>query len=176
MRRFLEWFGFRGRSISMGDKPTPFCVRCPGCGGTGERAIANAVVVLVREGRTRDPLVLAVTRRGSHTDYGIPGGKLENGESPAEGAARELYEETGLQVRPRDLIYVMDRIARTSGNWTRVFTVPLPLVRGAPNAQEHGVMVSWIPISIMVSEACASFRSFNRVVFAEMGLGSGGER
>lgn len=32
-----------------------------------------------------------------------PGGGLEHAESPAEGAARELYEETGLRVDPADL-------------------------------------------------------------------------
>ena len=32
-----------------------------------------------------------------------PGGGLRDGETPAEGAARELLEETGLRVRPADL-------------------------------------------------------------------------
>jgi 8-oxo-dGTP pyrophosphatase MutT (NUDIX family) len=32
-----------------------------------------------------------------------PGGGLNDGETPAEGAARELYEETGLQIAPADL-------------------------------------------------------------------------
>jgi 8-oxo-dGTP pyrophosphatase MutT (NUDIX family) len=32
-----------------------------------------------------------------------PGGGLHDGETPAEGAARELFEETGLKVTPGDL-------------------------------------------------------------------------
>ena len=32
-----------------------------------------------------------------------PGGGLETGESPAEGAARELFEEVGLRVEPGEL-------------------------------------------------------------------------
>jgi ADP-ribose pyrophosphatase YjhB (NUDIX family) len=32
-----------------------------------------------------------------------PGGGLNDGEGPAEGAARELFEETGLRVEPADL-------------------------------------------------------------------------
>jgi 8-oxo-dGTP pyrophosphatase MutT (NUDIX family) len=32
-----------------------------------------------------------------------PGGGLDTGETPAEGAARELFEETGLRVDPADL-------------------------------------------------------------------------
>lgn len=35
--------------------------------------------------------------------WGIPGGFLELGETLAEGAARELYEETGIAVRPDQL-------------------------------------------------------------------------
>lgn len=34
-----------------------------------------------------------------------PGGKLDFPESFTEGAAREVWEETGLRVRPEDLIY-----------------------------------------------------------------------
>jgi 8-oxo-dGTP pyrophosphatase MutT (NUDIX family) len=41
-----------------------------------------------------------------------PGGGLDPGETPAEGAARELAEETGLRVRPDDLgPSVHDRVA-----------------------------------------------------------------
>jgi 8-oxo-dGTP pyrophosphatase MutT (NUDIX family) len=32
-----------------------------------------------------------------------PGGGLRDGETPAEGAARELFEETGLRISPSDL-------------------------------------------------------------------------
>ncbi|MEV6848385.1 NUDIX domain-containing protein [Actinoplanes sp. NPDC051411] len=32
-----------------------------------------------------------------------PGGGLHDGETPAQGAARELFEETGLRVEPADL-------------------------------------------------------------------------
>jgi 8-oxo-dGTP diphosphatase len=35
--------------------------------------------------------------------WNVPSGRVEDGETPAEGAARELAEETGLVVEPRDL-------------------------------------------------------------------------
>jgi 8-oxo-dGTP pyrophosphatase MutT (NUDIX family) len=41
--------------------------------------------------------------RPDHQYWLTPGGGLESGESPAEAAARELYEETGLRVRPGEL-------------------------------------------------------------------------
>lgn len=54
----------------------------------------------------RDGGVLAVSRRNLPGALGLPGGKLEPGETPAEGAARELAEETGLRVDPARLVLV----------------------------------------------------------------------
>jgi len=54
----------------------------------------------------RDGGVLAVSRRGLPGALGIPGGKLEPGESAAEGAAREVQEETGLLVDPSRLTLI----------------------------------------------------------------------
>lgn len=52
-------------------------------------------------------------RRGSEPlrgQWSIPGGTLEIGESLQAGVARELLEETGLEVRVLDMIEVFDRI------------------------------------------------------------------
>ncbi|WP_052423107.1 NUDIX domain-containing protein [Nonomuraea candida] len=57
-------------------------------------------------GRT---LMTCVDREGRGWD--IPGGHLEPGEGPAEAAARELYEETGLRLPPSALsIFAWQRI------------------------------------------------------------------
>lgn len=52
-------------------------------------------------------------RRGSEPlrgHWSIPGGTLEIGETLQQGVARELKEETGLDVRVLDVIEVFDRI------------------------------------------------------------------
>jgi 8-oxo-dGTP diphosphatase len=57
-------------------------------------------------------------RRGSEPllgEWSIPGGTLELGESLGKGVARELLEETGLEVRVLDLIEVFDRIFLDDG-------------------------------------------------------------
>lgn len=38
--------------------------------------------------------------------WGVPGGKLEKGESPQEAAIRELFEETGISINPAQTHYV----------------------------------------------------------------------
>ncbi len=67
--------------------------------GIGGVVIEAGRVLLIR--RSNEPL------RGQ---WSIPGGYLELGESLQEGVARELLEETGLEVRVLDLIEVFDRI------------------------------------------------------------------
>lgn len=45
----------------------------------------------------------------------IPGGHLEDGESPAEACARELFEETGIAIQPADLHLVDIMTYHTGG-------------------------------------------------------------
>ena len=58
-------------------------------------------VLLVRRGR--EPL------RGR---WSLPGGLVELGETTAEGAIREVLEETGMRVRPVEMVTTIDRILR----------------------------------------------------------------
>lgn len=63
--------------------------------------------VIIDEGRA------LLIRRGSEPllgEWSIPGGTLELGETLEAGVARELLEETGLEVRVLELIEVFDRI------------------------------------------------------------------
>lgn len=67
--------------------------------GVGGVVIENGRALLIRRGS--EPL------RG---EWSIPGGTLELGESLQEGVARELLEETGLEVRVLELIELFDRV------------------------------------------------------------------
>ena len=58
--------------------------------------------------------VLLIRRGGEPLkgEWSIPGGLVELGEELAEGARRELKEETGLDVEPLEILTVFDRIFR----------------------------------------------------------------
>jgi 8-oxo-dGTP diphosphatase len=78
-----------------------------------ERPVVGIGGVIIDRGRT------LLIRRGSEPllgQWSIPGGTLELGESLKEGVARELLEETGMEVRVLDLIEVFDRIYREDGS------------------------------------------------------------
>jgi 8-oxo-dGTP pyrophosphatase MutT (NUDIX family) len=60
------------------------------------------VVLLNSEG-----LVLGVSRKTDHNDFGLIGGSLESYDlTPEDGAIRETKEETGLDISNLKLIYV----------------------------------------------------------------------
>jgi 8-oxo-dGTP diphosphatase len=77
-----------------------------------ERPIVGVGGVVIEEGQA------LLIRRGSEPllgEWSIPGGTLELGETLEAGVARELLEETGLEVRVLGLIEVFDRIFSPTG-------------------------------------------------------------
>jgi ADP-ribose pyrophosphatase YjhB (NUDIX family) len=77
-----------------------------------DRPVVGVGGVIIDQGRT------VLVRRGSEPllgEWSIPGGALEIGETLEEGVARELLEETGIEVRVLELIEVFDRIYLGNG-------------------------------------------------------------
>lgn len=72
--------------------------------GVGGVVVVDGRVLLIR--RAKAPLL------GRWT---IPGGTVELGETLEQALAREMEEETGLEVEPIEMLTVFDRIEREGG-------------------------------------------------------------
>ncbi len=57
-------------------------------------------------------LLQRVQRELSSETWGIPGGKLEKGETPLEGLSREIWEELRLNPDPNDLQFIRSLYVR----------------------------------------------------------------
>ena len=53
--------------------------------------------------------------RGHAGQWALPGGRLDDGETPEEAALRELQEEVDLQLRPEDVLGRLDTFITRSG-------------------------------------------------------------
>lgn len=63
--------------------------------------------IVIEDGRL---LLLNQDTPGTGRSWNLPGGKLEDGETLAGALAREMKEETGLDVEPGRLLYVCDHL------------------------------------------------------------------
>jgi ADP-ribose pyrophosphatase YjhB (NUDIX family) len=97
-----EYCPYCGTELDAADPPTVY--RCDEC---DDWVFHNSVLgggVVVVDG---DSLLLIEDFRETGT-WKVPEGRPEIPESPREGVARELEEETGLTVDPDDLVYLYD--------------------------------------------------------------------
>jgi ADP-ribose pyrophosphatase YjhB (NUDIX family) len=86
---------------------------CPGCGRVHfvDPKVA-AGVVIEREGKL---LLICRDNDPEKGKWSFPAGFVDGGEAPAHAAAREVEEETGLQVRITSLLDVVARDNQTEG-------------------------------------------------------------
>lgn len=110
--------------------------------GVGVIVINENRVLLVQRGK--DP--------GAGT-WAFPGGRLELGETLAEAATREAYEETGLTIEPSEVIAVRDLIDRDEAGRIRFHYVLIDLlaqpVGGTLRPGDDSVAVRWIGLEDM---------------------------
>lgn len=72
----------------------------PGLGKEGKLRLGASAIIFNEEGK------FLLTQRADNGLWCLPGGAVESGESVAEACIREVYEETGLNVRVKRLIGV----------------------------------------------------------------------
>ncbi|MER5335639.1 NUDIX domain-containing protein [Micromonospora sp. NPDC002717] len=84
-------------------------------------------VTLVRDAEAEGAGRLLLLRQPPGRGWGLPAGLLQKGEAPVVGAARELYEESGIRLSPRQLCpAVPNAIVHAKGWVDVVFTAEVP--------------------------------------------------
>jgi mutator protein MutT len=102
--------------------------------------------VVVREGR------VLLIRRGKEPLRGrwlVPGGTVEYGESLEQAIVREVEEETGVSVRPREVVAVLDRIHREGERVSDHFVIVDYLcdwLEGTPRAGSDAEAVALVSV------------------------------
>lgn len=116
-----------------------------------------AAVCIVQNG---DGQVLAVSRGTNLLDLGLPGGKVEPGESPVAGACRELFEETGIVARPEDCTFLY---AQQEGRYM-VYTYIVNRYAGALSPATREGTPLWVDAGRLCTEKC-TFAEHNKRAF-----------
>ncbi|MEU5564638.1 NUDIX hydrolase [Micromonospora musae] len=84
-------------------------------------------VTLVRDSEAEGAGRLLLLRQPPGRGWTLPAGLLQRGENPAVGAARELYEESGIRLSPARLVpAVPNAIVHAKGWVDCVFTAEVP--------------------------------------------------
>ncbi len=110
----------------------------------GQPVVAIGVVV-IEAGR------VLLVRRGRPPSKGlwaVPGGRVELGETLAEAAAREVFEETGVRVADAEVVWGFDAVDRDDDGRVRHHYVVVDLrarfVSGNPRAGDDADEAAWI--------------------------------
>ncbi len=80
----------------------PSSVRRAVAGLVSPKYLVGAVAV-IRDAEAEEPGRLLLLRQPPNRGWSLPAGLLKRREAPAVGAARELFEETGVRIDPADL-------------------------------------------------------------------------
>ncbi len=107
--------------------------------GTPTAKVGATAVVPDGEGR------ILLQRREDDGRWGLPGGWLDPGETPEQGVAREVLEETGIVVEVERLAVVMPKLARLpSGPHSMVgLTYVCRATGGELRADHESLEVAW---------------------------------
>lgn len=96
---------------------------------------------------------LLLERRADFGTWGVPGGALDEDETVEQGIAREVLEETGLEVLSIELLGVFSDPSRIieydDGNTYRLLTLAFvaSVAPGEPRVSEESLELRFVPVS-----------------------------
>ena len=123
--------------------------------------VAVLAVVLRGEGADTRALIVQRAQQPNAGRWGFPGGVLELGETIAQGAMRELREETGIVAEPAGWLDIHDAVSRDENGRVQ-FHYVLIAVRGVWTSGEgapadDAAAVAWVSREDILAERYPTF-------------------
>ena len=112
---------------------------------------AVQIVIVNPEG-----LVCLVSRKHDHEDFGLIGGKADEGETPRQAAVRECTEETGIKITNLRLVFAMHRKGRMGFTYIADYSGEIDY-----DKEKEPHVVKWAK---MVDATKGSFAYWNKMV------------
>lgn len=112
----------------------------------------------------KDGKILSVSRLDNHLDVGLPGGKVEPGETLEEAARRETLEEVGVRILEMREVFVLPCCGYEA------YTFLVDSWEGEPVSLE-GAAVGWVEPARLLTSEC-TFRDYNLSLFRAVGVTS----
>lgn len=105
---------------------------------------------------------LAISRRNQHDQWGLPGGKVDPGETPVQACVRETFEEVGLKIDPDDLVEIYDAVCPGEVTYSvKTFLYCGYVVDLKDLKAEDGMVIDAKPAEVLTNSNSSPFADYN---------------
>ncbi len=118
-----------------------------------------ACALILREDAHGSTEILAVSRKNDFTKFGLPGGKVDLGETPLEAMKRELWEETGLKAHDVEHVYTRDCMG---DDVYTALTFHVKSFTGDIIQRQGEGVIKWVKPSVLLQ---GPFGEYNKALF-----------